>query len=120
DPGMALRPEDLKRKWIADAKVLLVDGHDTRAALQAARWAREQGISVVADLDNVYPGVQELLHYVDYPVTSKDFPQRLTAEGNLLKSLPKILGEFRSRIVIATLGRQGAIAWNGVHFLVCP
>ena len=120
DPRMALRAADLKRKWIADANVLLVDGHDTRAALQAARWAREQGISVVADLDNVYPEVQELLHCVDYPVTSKDFPGRLTAEGNLLKSLPRILGEFRSRIVIATLGRQGAIAWNGVHFLVCP
>ncbi|MBZ5503445.1 MAG: carbohydrate kinase family protein [Acidobacteriia bacterium] len=120
DPNIALRPADLNRHWITDARVLLVDGHDTEAAAQAARWAREEQIPVVADLDNLYPGVQVLLQYTNFPVTSKDFPERLTGERNLLKSLPKILREFGCRTVATTLGRLGVLAWDGVRFLLCP
>lgn len=120
DPAIALRPSDLKRDWISGARVLLVDGHDTEAAAQAARWAREEGIAVVGDFDNLYPGVQDLLQYVDFPITSEDFPQRLTGESNLLKSLPMIFSEFNCRLIGATLGRLGALAWDGKRFLLCP
>jgi len=120
DPKIAMRPRDLKRSWIRGARALLVDGHDTQAAAQAARWAREDGIPVVGDFDNRYPGVEELLKNVDYPITSKDFPERLTGEGDLLKSLPKIHARFKCRITSATLGCAGVIAWNGKQFLQCP
>jgi sulfofructose kinase len=120
DPGIALRPADLNRRWLAGAKVLLVDGHDTAAATRAARWARQSRIEVVADLDNLYSGVQALLHFVDFPITSKDFPERLTGEKNLLKSLPRIHREFRCRMVVATLGRLGSLAWDGAQFILCP
>ncbi|MBI1738140.1 MAG: carbohydrate kinase family protein, partial [Acidobacteria bacterium] len=46
DPRLELRPEELQRNWIVTAKALLVDGHDTAAAAQAALWAREAGIPV--------------------------------------------------------------------------
>src|ERR1039457_6203615 len=60
DPKIALRPEDLKREWITGSRALLVDGHDTAAAAQAARWAREENIRVVGDFDNRYPHVEAL------------------------------------------------------------
>ena len=120
DPAIALRPGDLKREWISGARVLLVDGHDTEAAAQSARWARQDGIAVVGDFDNLYPGVQELLHYVDFPITSKDFPERLTAESDLLKSLPTMFGEFKCRLIAATLGPSGVLAWDGERFILCP
>jgi sulfofructose kinase len=120
DPKIALQPADLKPEWIHGARVLLVDGHDTEAAAQAARWARDERIPVVGDFDNRYPGVEALLHYVDFAITSKDFPERLTAEPNLLKSLPKISREFKCRLIAATLGRLGVIAWDGVSFLSIP
>lgn len=120
DPAIALRPSDLKRGWISGARILLVDGHDTEAAAQAARWAHEEGIQVVGDFDNLYPRVQDLLHYVDFPITSKDFPERLTGARDLLKSLPMIFSEFKCRLIGATLGRHGALAWNGENFLLCP
>lgn len=120
DPSIALRPADLRRAWISGARLLLVDGHDTEAAAQAARWAREERIPVVADLDNVYPGVQGLLEYVDFPVTSKDFPERLTKERDLLKSLPQIFRGFHCRMVAATLGPLGVVAWDGLRFVLCP
>jgi sulfofructose kinase len=120
DPQIALRPGDLKREWIVGTKALLVDGHDTEAATQAARWAGEEKILVVGDFDNRYPGVEALLECVDFVVASKDFPERLTGEKNLLKSLPAILVQFKCRLTAATLGRLGVLAWDGNKFLLCP
>jgi len=120
DPAIALRSSDLKREWISGARALLVDGHDTEAAAVAARWAREESIPVIGDFDNRYPKVEDLLHFVDFAVTSKDFPERLTSEPNLLKSLPMIWLDFKCRIVAATLGRLGVLAWDGKQFLLCP
>ena len=40
DPAIALRPSDLKRNFISGARVLLVDGHDTEAAAEAAQIGR--------------------------------------------------------------------------------
>jgi len=120
DPAIALRPADLKREWISSARVLLIDGHDTEAATQAARWAREEKMQVVGDFDNLYPGVQTLLHYVDFPIASNDFPERLTGERDLLKSLPMILAEFKCLLIAATLGHLGVLAWDGERFLLRP
>ena len=61
DPRVALKPEDLNREWIVNARALHVDGYDTEAATVAAGWARAAGIPVIADLDELYPGVEKLL-----------------------------------------------------------
>src|ERR1700758_542686 len=120
DRQIALRPEDLRPDWIAGARVLLIDGHDTAASTQAAKWAREAGTLVLGDFDNRYPGVEELLEYVDFAVTSKDFPARLTGEQNLLKSLPKMHAQFKCCLTGATIGRLGVLVWNGLRFHLCP
>jgi sulfofructose kinase len=118
DPQIAIAPSDLRRHWLKGCRALLVDGHDTAASTRAARWARQENILVIADLDNLYPGVKTLLEHVEYPVTSRDFPGRLTGKSNLLKSLPQIHSEFKCRLTIATLGRLGAIAWDGKRFFL--
>jgi sugar/nucleoside kinase (ribokinase family) len=73
---------------------------------------------VIADLDNLYRGVKALLKYVDFPITSIDFPARLTGEKNLLKSLPQIHAEFRCSLTTATLGSLGALWWDGKRFFL--
>ncbi|MGD0402292.1 MAG: PfkB family carbohydrate kinase [Candidatus Acidiferrales bacterium] len=118
DPRIAIAASDLRRGWLRGCRALLVDGHDTAASTQAAQWARSERIPVIADLDNLYRGVKALLKYVDFPITSKDFPARLTGEQNLLKSLPKIHAEFKCRLTTATLGSLGAIVWNGETFFL--
>ncbi len=120
DARVALLPEDLRREWIVDARALLVDGHDTEAAALAARWAREERIPVTADLDNLYPRVEALLEHVDYIISSREFPARLTGEKNLLKSLPLIQEKFKNRLTAATLGRDGVLAWDGSNFKYHP
>ena len=120
DARLALRPEELQRDWVVRARALHVDGHDTPAAARAARWAREAGIVVTADVDNLYPGVEALLENVDHLLASRDFPARLTGETHLLKSLPAIRGRYGCRVTGVTLGREGALAWDGEQFHYSP
>ncbi len=120
DARLTLRPEELRRDWIVRARALHVDGHDTAAAATAARWAREAGLTVTADVDNLYPGVEALLENVDYLLASRDFPARLTGEADLLKSLPAIRGRHGCQVAGVTLGRQGVLAWDGRQFHYSP
>ena len=116
DERLALQADELNREWIVNARALLVDGCDTSAATEAARWARESGIPVVADLDELYPDTELLLKNVDYLIVSRDFPAKLSGETNLQNSLPELQRRFGSRLTAATLGTDGVLAWDGRHF----
>jgi sulfofructose kinase len=116
DDRLTLRPEELQQDWMVNARALHVDGHDTAAATAAACWARAANIPVVADVDDLYPGVETLLKSVDYLITSRDIPGRLMQERNLKKSLPALQKRFGSRLTAATLGEEGVLAWDGSQF----
>jgi len=120
DPRLELLPSDLQREWINQAKLLHVDGHDCASATQAAQWARSAGIPVTADLDNRYPGVEALLECVDYAITSHEFPARIMGQSDLLESLPAMASRFGCRVVAATLGADGVLAWEGERFHYSP
>ena len=113
DDRLELLPGDLRREWIVNARALHVDGHDTAAAIQAARWAREAGVPVVADLDELYPGVEELAGLVDYLIVSRDFPTRLTGETDLEEALRQLRRRYGCQLTAATLGQDGVLAWDG-------
>jgi sugar/nucleoside kinase (ribokinase family) len=116
DESMALRPEELKREWIVNARVLHVDGHETAAATLAASWARKAGIPVTADLDEIYPGVDDLIANVDYIIGSKDFSCRLMKDNNLESALRRMQARYNCRLSAATLGEDGVMAWDGRKF----
>jgi sulfofructose kinase len=120
DERLAIRPEELRQSWITDARALHLDGHDTAAALAAATWARAAGIPVIADLDDLYPGVLPLLSKVDYLIVSRDIPERLTGSPDLHRSLPEVSQRFGCRLTAATLGHDGVLAWDGTEFCYRP
>jgi sulfofructose kinase len=113
DERVALKSGDLDRQWIVNARALHVDGYDTEAATVAAGWARAAGIPVIADLDEVYPGVERLLENVDYLIVSRDIPSRLMAEPDLEMALRQMQRRYGCRLTAATLGHEGVVAWNG-------
>ena len=120
DRRLTLLPEELQNEWITRAHVLHVDGHDTAAAAVAAKWAREAGIPVVADLDELYPGVEELLPKIDFLITSRDIPEKLTGDTDLKCSLPQVFQRYGCRLTAATLGAEGVLAWDGEQFYYAP
>jgi sugar/nucleoside kinase (ribokinase family) len=114
---MVLQPEELRREWIVNARVLHVDGRDTAAATQAAVWAREAGVLVTADLDDPYPGVDDLLANIDYLLVNNDFSHRLVNDSNLENCLRRMHSRFGCRIAAATLGEHGVMAWDGKQMI---
>ncbi len=116
DEKLLLRPDELKRAWISNARALLVDGCDTAAATAAAKWARDARIPVIADFDEAYPGIEELMKNVDYLIVSRGFPHMICDEGDLRNSLPLLQSRFRCRLTAATLGSEGVLAWDGQQF----
>jgi sulfofructose kinase len=120
DERLALLPEDLDREWIVHARALHVDGYDTAAATLAAQWAQEAGVPVIADLDELYPGVETLIENIDYLIVSRDFPCRLIQNDDLEQALRHIQRRFGCRLTAATLGENGVLAWDGNQFHYTP
>jgi sulfofructose kinase len=120
DERLALRSVDLDREWVLNARALHVDGFDTEAAILAATWAREAGIPVIADLDELYPNVEDLIRNVDYLIVSRDFPSRLTAEPDLEQALRKMQRRYDCRLAAATLGQDGVLAVDGKRLVYTP
>lgn len=120
DTRLDFLPTELRREWISDARLLHIDGHPSEPATVAARWAREAGVMVMADLDNIYPNVEALLENVDYLVCSVEFPERLLGIEDPVEALPLISARFGCVVTCATLGTRGALAWDGGRFDYSP
>ena len=111
DERLLLQPDDLDREWIVHARALHVDGYETAAATMAARWAREAGIPVIADLDETYAGVEDLIENIDYLIVSRDFPARLTGERNLEQALRRFASATAAGSPPRRLARMAC--WRG-------
>ncbi len=99
---------------------LPLPGHVRRACLSSPTWARAANIPVIADLDEIYPGVDKLLPLIDHLIVSRDFPARLTGEADLEKALQAMCDRYGSQIAAATLGHDGVLAWDGSSFHYTP
>lgn len=111
DPKLQYPVQALRREWITTARVLHLDGCDTAAALQAARWAREAGMPVVIDIDEIYDeSTHELLRAVDYLIASSDFAED-----------PRELADrYGCGVVGITRGADGAVFWDGSRRIESP
>jgi sugar/nucleoside kinase (ribokinase family) len=120
DDELAIREEEVSLEAVTSGRILHLDGHDTAAAAAAARYARQAGIPVVIDIDNIYPGAGELLRLVDFIISSSSFPERFTGEGDLRSALKELHRVTGSPFVAATLGDRGALAYFRDRYIYSP
>ncbi len=107
---------ELRKKEICSGRLLHLDGHDHRAAIQCAKWAKEEGIPTVLDLDKVEPLTSELIREIDFVITSSRFPVLFTGISDREKALIEIQKQIPG-FLCATLGREGAVALVKGEFL---
>jgi len=107
---LRLDPSEITEEMIVNARLLHIDGHDTPAVERAARIARAHGIPVTVDVDTIYHGFDRVLPYVDYLITSSEFPSRYTGENDPFKALAMIQQEYGMKLAGMTLGAQGCLA----------
>ncbi len=120
DDRLSMKPNDLNPKVICSGKILLVDGQDIEASIQAAKCARGAGLSVVADLDYVQPGTEDLLPHLTHLISSNNFPQELTGLSNMVACLFEINKKFRVPSVGVTLGQEGALFLENDKLIYSP
>lgn len=100
---------ELRKKEICSGRLLHLDGHDHRAAIQCAKWAKEEGIPTVLDLDKVDPLTSDLITKIDFVITSSSFPTLFTGISDREKALSE-LQKHTPGFLCATLGHEGAVA----------
>jgi sulfofructose kinase len=117
---LSIDPAHITAEMIACGRMLHLDGHDTPAVARAARLARDRAIPVSVDVDNVYPGFDQVLACVDYLVGSTEFPERWTGERDPFRALELIQVEYGMRVAAMTLGPHGALARVDGQFVYSP
>jgi sugar/nucleoside kinase (ribokinase family) len=110
------REGEIRKEDICSGKLLHLDGHDIRAAIQCARWAKEEKIPTVIDLDKIEPLTSELIKEIDFVVTSARFPRLFTGISDREKALQE-LQKHTPGFLCATLGHEGAVALMNDEFL---
>lgn len=120
DKKLAFSEDEAPVEAVERARVLHFTPHDARACLRMARQAREAGTIVSIDIDNIFAGVGELLHYVDILVTSAEFPERLLGIGDTRDALREMAARYGCSVAGITLGENGSLLLCGDTFIETP
>jgi sulfofructose kinase len=112
DPRCTLEPAQLDPARVASARAVHVDAEHPAASLRAAELARAAGAPVTADLDRPDPAAVEILQCVDFPIVSSRFAETLMENESPWDALAALPAP-RARLLVVTLGSQGALARDG-------
>ena len=118
--GLAYRPDDAPKDFGSLGRVLHLDAHDPPACVRVAKDARNTGSVVSADIDNIYDGLPELLPLIDFLITSKEFPHRLTGITDERASLVELKARYGCALVGMTKGVEGALVLCDGQFIESP
>lgn len=100
---------DKQKQVVAAADILMVDGNELDAAVEAAKLARESGVHVLYDAGGLYDGVERLLPYADILIPSEEFALGHTGVKNAEDAAKKLSQMYSPDVVVITQGREGGI-----------
>ena len=119
----ALVLNDAQIKAIRDAEILMVDGNELSAAVEAAKIARESGTAVLYDCGGLYEGVSKLLALTDVIIPSKEFALGHTGCTDIESAARKLMTLYSPKIVVITDGKNGGYIFDGEtvkHYPIYP
>jgi len=98
---------------IKNAKILMIDGNDMKAAIEAGKIAREHGTKVLYDAGGLYEGVENLLPFADYLIPSEEFALGHTGAETVDEAARLLYEKYSPEIVVITQGKKGGIMYDG-------
>jgi sulfofructose kinase len=110
-PDLTMTAAEVPYDAVTSARVLIVDGQETAAAAQAARFARQAGLPTLIDVEKVRPGIGELLQQIDAIIAAQDFPGTLTGYDDPGRAIEAMARQFGARLACVTMGDEGSLAW---------
>ena len=111
---------DVQRQAIRDAELLMVDGNEMDAAIEAAKIARENGTKVLYDCGGLYEGVEKLLSLTDIMIPSEEFALCHTGCTTAEKAAKKLYEDYGPQVVVITQGKRGGIMYDGENTVSYP
>lgn len=115
-----LRISDAQKKAIAQAELLMVDGNEMEAAVEAAQYARKHGTKVLYDCGGLYPQVERLLAHTDIMIPSEEFALGHTGCETAEEAAKKLYEQYLPEIVVVTQGKRGGLIYDGVTMRCYP
>ncbi len=117
-PPLVLNVE--QRDAVKNAELLMVDGNDLSAAVEAAKIARVNRTKVLYDCGGLYEGVSELLALTDIMIPSEEFALGHTGCDNAMEAARKLYEMYSPEVVVITQGKRGGIIYNGENITDYP
>lgn len=102
-----------QKKAVADAALLMVDGNEMSAAVDAAYIAKENGVPVLYDCGGLYDGVENLLKLTDIMIPSEEFSLGHTGCSSVEDAAKKLYEMYSPKVVVITQGKRGGIMYDG-------
>lgn len=111
-----LPPLELNKKTTAaikEAEILMVDGNEMSAALEAAKIAGAAGTKVLYDCGGLYDGVKKLLELTDIMIPSEEFALGITGCNTAQAAAEKLYKTYKPEVVVITRGKRGGLIYRG-------
>ena len=114
-----LSPDEINKDIIRNASVLHLDELMIEGSLEAARCAKDAGVTVVVDAGSLREGSLELIKMADYFITSEDFAKQYYNSYDPKAAAMELL-KLGSRAVVVTLGDKGSITVSKESYFYQP
>ena len=111
---------DAQKQAVKDAEILMVDGNEMDAAVEAAKIARENGTKVLYDCGGLYDGVEKLLALTDIMIPSEEFSLGHTGCATAEEAATKLYETYNPEVVVVTQGKKGGLLYNGNDIINYP
>lgn len=115
-----LELSDAQKQAVREAEILMVDGNEMDAAVEAAKIARENGTRVLYDCGGLYDGVERLLALTDIMIPSEEFSLGITGCTTAKEAAKKLYETYHPEVVVITQGKKGGILYNGNDIIDYP
>lgn len=117
DALLSFAPEEAPVELMKETKIFHATPHDAAACARLARAAKDARAIVSIDIDNLFPGVEEMIPLVDVFISSAEFPERLLGVADRKTALREIKSRFGCPIVGMTLGEKGSLILSENEFV---
>lgn len=117
-PPLCLTNEQIAE--IKKAELLMVDGNEMSAAVEASKIADMSGTKVLYDAGGLYDGVENLLPLCDILIPSKEFSLGHTNCKTVEEAAKKLYNDYAPEVVVITCGKDGGIMYDGNEIYTYP
>ncbi len=111
---------DAQKQAVKDAEILMVDGNELDAAVEAAKIAKENGVKVLYDCGGLYDGVERLLALTDIMIPSEEFSIGHTGCKTAEDAAKKLYETYNPEVVVITRGKNGGLLYDGNDIINYP